>query len=167
MYKSETLTIDDSILDAVRETAQAAPRTMQIFVEKTVANDLRKEVKERLGDDPGPVHYPIEWASEKQRRAYFATDGFGKGIPYTRTGKLAANWDVVVNLTLQGGTITAGNDAEAAQFVYGPRQQPFHRNTGWEDADVVLLEELERAENNLIAGWLSIADPLEQGAKYL
>ena len=39
---------------------------------------------------PGsPITYPVKWDSEKQRRAYFATDGFGAGIPYRRSGKHA------------------------------------------------------------------------------
>lgn len=39
-----------------------------------------------------PVTYPIQWDSEKQRRAFFATDGFGKGIPYVRTGDYIKGW---------------------------------------------------------------------------
>lgn len=33
-----------------------------------------------------PPTYPIKWDTEKQRRAFFATDGFGRGIPTPRTG---------------------------------------------------------------------------------
>jgi hypothetical protein len=42
---------------------------------------------------PGP-EYPISWDSEKQRRAFFATDGFGKGIPYERTGAYTSGFRV-------------------------------------------------------------------------
>lgn len=43
--------------------------------------------------EPGkPITYPVQWDSEKQRRAFFATDGFGKGIPYVRTGAYQRGW---------------------------------------------------------------------------
>lgn len=42
-------------------------------------------IKERLSQEGKPVRYPIDWDSERQRRAFFATNGFGKGIPYRRT----------------------------------------------------------------------------------
>ncbi len=42
---------------------------------------------------PGPrPTYPINWDSERQRKAYFATKGFGKGIPYRRTGDYTDQW---------------------------------------------------------------------------
>lgn len=40
-----------------------------------------------------PTH-PIHWDSERQRRAYFATDGFGRGIPSSRTGS-ERRWEIV------------------------------------------------------------------------
>jgi hypothetical protein len=42
-------------------------------------------VKERLSQEGKPVRYPIDWDSPKQMRAYYATNGFGAGIPYRRT----------------------------------------------------------------------------------
>jgi hypothetical protein len=49
-----------------------------------------------LGKIPGPVKYPIRWTSERQRRAFFATNGFGRGIPTKRTGDVA-RWGVFVD----------------------------------------------------------------------
>jgi hypothetical protein len=40
---------------------------------------------EQLKEAGKPVTYPIQWDSERQKRAYFATNGFGAGIPYQRT----------------------------------------------------------------------------------
>jgi hypothetical protein len=42
-------------------------------------------INEGMQEEGKPVTYPINWDSEKQKRAYFATDGFGAGIPYQRT----------------------------------------------------------------------------------
>ena len=52
------------------------------------------------------VRYPIWWESEKQRRAYFATNGFGKGIPYKRTG--AYNAGFVIRKTPNSSRASVG-----------------------------------------------------------
>jgi hypothetical protein len=102
------------------------------FIERRLDVRLRKAI-------PGPVTYPIQWTSERQRRAFFATDGFGHGIPYHRTGGVAAAWRLVVTATLsQGVTVVARNDSPAAPFVYGAWKQVFHTNTGWPDARPIL-----------------------------
>lgn len=38
---------------------------------------------------------PFFWSSDKQRKAYFASNGFGGGIPYQRTGTLRDGWQVL------------------------------------------------------------------------
>jgi hypothetical protein len=47
-----------------------------------IAIDMQKAMQQ-----PGtsPTH-PIKWDSERQRRAFFATNGFGGGIPHVRDG---------------------------------------------------------------------------------
>jgi hypothetical protein len=65
---------------------------------------------------PGlPVRYPIQWDSEKQRRAYFATGGFGNGIPYERTGATEQAWE---NTAIANGYLVS-NVGHKAVFVYG------------------------------------------------
>lgn len=52
------------------------------------AQGIQKRMKQ-----PGPKPtYPINWDSERQRRAFFASNGFGRGIPYKRTGEYVDNW---------------------------------------------------------------------------
>lgn len=53
------------------------------------ANDAITKAMKRPGR---PVRYPIHWDSEKQRKAYFATNGFGKGIPYRRSDGYINAW---------------------------------------------------------------------------
>lgn len=36
--------------------------------------------------------YPIRWDSPRQKRAFFASDGFGRGVPSERTGQLEESW---------------------------------------------------------------------------
>ncbi len=88
-----------------------------------------------------PSDYPLEWTSDKQRKAYFATNGFGKGIPYKRTGDLARGWRVVANNNGAVFAIAITNPSKSAKFVYGSLarnvqeakryQQRFHAITGW------------------------------------
>lgn len=162
------LTIDADILDALRETAKEAPRAVQVFVERTVKGDLETDLN-ALRYTPPPPHFPrgqFPWKSQRQRRAYFATNGFGGGIPYRRgMPGIASKWKVVVELTTNSGLITAGNDSPAAPYVYAPHQQPFHANR-WPDPDRTLLTAQDRAVENLIAGWYSIADPLAKGVRF-
>lgn len=59
--------------------------------------------------------YPIRWDSERQRRAYFASDGFGSGIPYRRTGRYERGW----TLDRTGDGYAFGNPVESALHVGG------------------------------------------------
>jgi hypothetical protein len=100
----------------------------------------------------GPVVYPIRWKSERQRRAYFATNGFGRGIPSVRTNRLVNTW--TDQILIQGGvlTVSAQNGVPYREFVTGDKQQPFHTRTGWYDDEQVttfyggLMAEATRAE---------------------
>lgn len=98
-----------------------------------------------LAEPPGPVRYPIRWASEKQRKAYFATNGFGKGIPYKRKSQRAAAETFKVAYVIKTETEASfeiTNNWSAAQYVWGrfnntKYQQPFHSDTGWNKATVI------------------------------
>src|SRR5690349_11752070 len=53
-----------------------------------------KNVQVRMQEEGKPIQYPVQWDSERQRRAFFATKGFGKGIPYRRTGRYRLGWRI-------------------------------------------------------------------------
>lgn len=120
-------------------------------------DELEPSVLQNLEVTPGAVKYPIEWTSEKQRKAFFASDGFGHGIPYQRTGKLALAWDFVI----EDNSAVIRNKAPASIFVYGSlartnpgaSQQRFHLNTGWQTgyntADFWLREFARRLIRNM------------------
>ena len=72
--------------------------------------------------------YPIRWDSPKQRRAFFATDGFGRGIPTRRTGEYTKNWKVIK--TADGYDL--GNPLAHSKYISGTskstrRQSRIHR----------------------------------------
>lgn len=151
-----TLTVTDNVgdigafLDGYRDTAA------QIFVDTVEA--IRPQALQALGITPPPVKHPIEWTSRKQQMAYYATDGFGAGIPFVRAtygpGNVQQSWymkaqingvDVSSKTTIVGLpsdaalNVQIGNKSPASKYVYGSLaksnpgrfQQKFHINTGW------------------------------------
>ena len=69
---------------------------------------------------PHPT-YPIEWDSDRQRAAYYASGGFGRGIPYQRNGEYEKGWQVQEISAGEGAGYgyMLGNAVEHAQYVQG------------------------------------------------
>lgn len=87
---------------------------------------------------PGPPVYPIRWKSQRQRKAFFASRGFGRGIPTRRNYELLRGWHVELEKTPDGGMVSLENPVPYMVFVQGAAAQPFHLDTGWvQKADVI------------------------------
>ena len=135
---------DEIVFEAGEATA--AELTPDILAE------LQRQPPERTENSPN-----IKWTSPLQQRAYFASDGFGAGIPYKRTGGLAAAWRVVVERTITGFRMVVENPNRAARFVYGSLaknivaasrfQQQFHAITGWPLASLIVNEWIDVAQD--------------------
>lgn len=140
----------------IRDASRNADKAMKKELDKVAKSIEPPLQRDLMALTPGPVRYPIEWTSERQRRAYFATNGFGKGIPYKRkTGKrsLMGQWKVTKYVSKTGNLLTATNDAAVYPFVAeDPGRvrwwQRFHRNTGWPSAGAV---------DAVFAAWSDIA----------
>lgn len=65
---------------------QSPEAAMEVFM------DAAERIKSRMNERKTKTDYPVTWDSERQRRAYFATNGFGAGIPYSRTGN--TTWSI-------------------------------------------------------------------------
>lgn len=159
-FEATTKVTNPQLLEAYIEIFEKAPEVLNTLTNRTV-NRNRDRLLADLGRYPGPVVYPIQWKSEKQRRAFFATKGFGKGIPYHRTYGWAKTWHVSVEYLPDGiSQIVATNDNPIRQFVTGEHQQPFHTNTGWQkDQDTfeiwgMILE--DEIETDLIKSYYAI-----------
>ncbi len=138
MFKASVVVDDQYLIDAYVQLLRDAPEVVNRLVNEAV-NANRDALLARLRTEPGAVVYPIRWTSERQRRAYFATNGFGAGIPYRRTHKLVGSWRVLV--VYQPGQLTSveiGTDDPKEQFVTGRHQQRFHAVTGWYKTENVL-----------------------------
>lgn len=97
--------------------------------------ETQDEIIERLEDakselsKPGKtITYPVNWDSVKQRKAFFASDGFGGGIPYIRTGQSASGWEV---RAVDDMSAALFNDKPQAVYIWGnsegQRQSRIHK----------------------------------------
>jgi len=167
-----TLTVDPDIMPAYADLIADAPRAVNTFVGETIANDVKQQV-DAVNQYPPPAVHPIEWANQippppgkhanmanglwsKQKAAYFASDGFGAGIPYVRKGTYWISF--IVAWDADTGTLSVTNDSEIDQFVTGPFQQLFHANTGWPVVENEYLNIILLAQDNLIEGYIDIVD---------
>jgi hypothetical protein len=121
------------------------------------------QVIEKLRVIPPKPNYPLRWKSEKQRRAFFATNGFGKGIPYRRTGELAEGWQTEFVATPAGGEWSVFNNVGYADYVQGLNQQPMHIDTGWVYAPPIIAEADILATDLLINAWYDVSERIALG----
>lgn len=88
------------------------------------------------------------WNSEKQRRAFFATNGFGRGIPTRRTQQLASSWETVG----KGKEQAILSTAEYADYVVGNKMQHGHVADGWSSVKMTIRERTEKIIRKFDAG---------------
>lgn len=139
-------------LSAFRDLYPRSQRLFRVELQTKVKPVLQKQVDETFGSDPGPVKYPIDWQTDKQRKAFFATDGFGSGIPTKRSNALITSWVVVVSTQVRTNLVTLYNNRPEAKFAYpGSRQQRMHKRTGWGKDFDKYLDDLQRTEDIEIA----------------
>jgi len=138
-----SVTVDPRALEAQVARVGRLPEVIYDAMERAKER-IESPFKAELEYTPPPAKKPIQWTSEKQRKAYFATDGFGAGIPYKRTGRLQNSWRFFIAKTPDGGKFTVFNTSPVGKFVFGTIAksddkaydaiQQFHTNTGWQKA---------------------------------
>lgn len=119
-------------------------------------NETVVRIQTRMQEPGKPIRYPVHWDSEKQRRAYFATDGFGEGIPYRRTYKRPNAWQ----RRLISNGVELANREKGAVYLYGradgqdlspgKKQSNIHKGR-WPLFRPVVDEEIQTLHKNLIA----------------
>lgn len=149
--------IDDDVLIALKEAIKQSPSIVNTAFERALS---RKRIKQNMLDDirnaPEKPKYPIRWKTERQRRAFFATDGFGKGIPYQRTGGLQRSWRVTTRTTTAAGVLALETDVKSAIYVQGDYAQPFHLDSGWPQVSDVVAKYDPILTDTLIDVWYSV-----------
>lgn len=149
--------IDDDILRAYQQKLNNAPNLLQRAYRGEVQRITNKALRE-LKAQPGPPRYPIRWKTARQRRAFFATDGFGRGIPTQRTGALSRGWQVDYTQSGLSGQVEIYNDADHARYVQGDDAQPFHLDTGWPQAAPIMVRTQDELTDALINTWFAIVE---------
>jgi len=103
---------------------------------------------DQLRQAPPPVKYPIQWTTEKQRRAFFATDGFGRGIPTRRTGAMQRGITQQLDIGPERIQVITRSRRRYSRYVIGrpvtrgrDQVQAFHLNTGWKRIAPMLDEQ--------------------------
>lgn len=148
--------VDTDVLDAIADAARKAPGLMNTVYKRRVRS-LRSRMLTELRIVPPPPNYPIKWKTARQRRAFFASNGFGRGIPTQRTGALLDAYDIALMSTDKGGILQVTNSAPYARYVIGDDAQPFHIDHWPQIADVVVKYE-EIAFNELVEDWFTVVD---------
>ena len=94
-----------------------------------------EQVKDKIARAPGPVKKPIAWASNKQRRWFFAQMRAGNiEVPWRRQSskgsqRLESKW---VTEKLGATDAVVGTLVTYAPWVQSAeKQQPMHKATGW------------------------------------
>src|SRR5689334_11984740 len=108
MYKMR-VSPNPQFLQAFYDLPAKSQAQFRVELQTKVKPTLQKQVDATFGRDPGPVSYPIDWTTEKQRKAFFATDGFGDGIPTKRSDALRTSWVIVVGTQMRTSLITLQN----------------------------------------------------------
>lgn len=158
---SGNVLIADDITAAVREVRDRAPKEMRKEIGLIARGAISQRLIRQLSVAPPKWRGKRRWNSERQRRAYFATNGFGKGIPYVRSGDLERGWRVVVGT---GATLLVENSADYASYVQGDDQQLMHTDSGWPYAPKIINDFVDEYEDAVINGWFRVVDRLEKRA---
>lgn len=156
--------MDNPVVDAlnriIRHWDSLLGRFQDTMVERR-GSKLAKKALRALKTRPGGPIYPLRWKSARQRRAFFATNGFGGGIPHRRTYGIVEGFDAKFVPTKDGGILAITNPSDKARFVHGPNTQPFHLDTGWVQLDDVAQDALNEMEGVAVEVWYAESDPLE------
>lgn len=165
MFRTSIVVDDTYLIDAYIQLLQDAPEVVNKLVNDAV-NSNRDRWMSKFREEPRPAVHPIEWTSKRQQRAFWATNGFGAGIPYQRRSapnRLVDQWRIIV--VYQPNRLTElalENNSPIEQFVTGKHQQRFHAITGWYKTDD-LIDELDRqmtddVETALIRSFYAVED---------
>lgn len=153
-----TLRIDRKVLDDIQETIKEAPANLKPVFERN-SQRVRSQIETEMQRSPGKPNYPIQWASVKQRKAFFASNGFGRGIPTRRTGAYVQGWKVVYRGLGRndGAVIELDNPVSYARYVGGGDAQPFHIDR-WPQAVDVVIQYEEALYTTLVDSWFAVLD---------
>ena len=165
--KKRTVTMQEAVTE-LRKFAEIYPEVADRVMRKDIRPWFSHQVNKRLRNvTPPRPKRPIEWTPSRrsedakkkpntrwgyysrQKAAFYATRGFGRGIPTQRTGAYNKGWQTRGQYRENIGVVTIENVAERisplsqgeyryAPYVAGAWQQEFHAITGWPNYERVV-----------------------------
>lgn len=153
-----SIKVDTKLLQELRETIADAPKNLRPVFEQN-SRRVREQIETEMRKPAGPPDYPIRWKSERQRKAFFASNGFGRGIPTRRTGTYIQGWKVIfrgLNVS-DGVVIELVNPVSYSDYVGGGNAQPFHIDRWPQAVDVVVKYE-EELFSTLVVSWFAVVE---------
>lgn len=146
----------------VQSNIREVIRDLQFLLKKRIpAASLKgllataKRVQKRMQEPGKPITHPVQWDSVRQRKAFFASNGFGGGIPYRRRGRYEQGWQlkpVENGFELQNRTRAArfvGGLRSGRDITAGKKQSTIHQGR-WPLFRTVADEELRRLHEDVI-----------------
>ena len=108
--------IETNIKDVIRDLGFLIRRRIPAASLRGMTTTAQR-IQRRMQQAGSPVVYPIQWDSPRQRKAFFATNGFGHGIPYRRQGRYEQGW----KLRATENGVVLENRTRAARYIAGLR----------------------------------------------
>lgn len=146
-------------LDATERALAQAAEAFAGNIDRLVLPYAQGRANETLNKEPGKPTYPLNWASPAQKKAVMTKLRREKNLPYRRTGK-SRTWKAIREA--QGPrqfVLLYRNEVPWAQFLFGNRQQPFHRDTGWPYAAETVIKEREMIVDKVRQAWREVILP--------
>lgn len=139
--------IDISGLDEVKRKLSALPEEASDegveLVNEYMVNVERENARLPYAEEK------FVWSSDRQRKAYFASNGFGAGIPYQRTQTLSQGWKTLG----YGRNQIIVNEVPYAGWVKDePTQIIGHKFRDWKTIQTDVQERMDQIVRRFEAG---------------
>ncbi len=160
-----TINLDELL--AFQQALTAMPEKVQSVLVETMATaqemgwtaltDYPEPPPQEKGWLNSPGGSSPAWDSEKQRRAFFASNGFEGGIPYQRVGTLGASFEkseIAASKELIEARVFSPEDWVRFVMGSGDQQSNIHKGRWQTDAQIgerIRPEIVELFSNNLLA----------------
>lgn len=160
MFNLSITSNGDTVFSDLRAGLASTPKRMTarvtrdlIVARPRIVSIVAVEPPERTGGER------LRGMTKRQRRAFYATNGFGRGIPTFRTHATAHLWDITHTVVHGGGQIDLLNSSAYADYVVGDDQQPFHADQGWRTVDTQANLVTPIVQNIVLDAWDAVSDP--------
>lgn len=118
---------------AIRSNAKLVRRNLEVLrgsykkIGKFRLSETAAEIKRRMQTPGKKITYPVRWASLLQKLAFFASNGFGGGVPTVRKHKYERGWKA--ESTVDGAKVY--NNTKGSKYIggdmRGKQQSPIHQ----------------------------------------